>query len=439
MAKGDSKDVWAGKSGGLVRLWLGPLALLALCPCAVHYARVCMEDNGGALLWPPSAAFPGRSAWRPDGASCAFLVALLALQTALLRVLPGERFCGPVSPCNVTPEYRDNGFLSIFCTLGVLGAACALYPRGAAHGAGFIHEHLGPLVSTLSGSALVASVALYAKGRLSPSGPDHGSSGSLVLDIYWGTELYPRVRGVDLKQLLICRFGMVLWLLFVLSFCAKTLTLAGGRLPLSQAVSSALLVGYLLKFFWWERYYLCAADIAVDRFGYMLCWGTAAFMPLVHSLQNLFLVTHHVEMSWPAALALLALGNAMTWLNYDADTQRHRVRAADGKCDVWGRPARVIRAEYTTIDGKRHRALLSVCGYQAIARHFHYVPDIVNLVCYAAPTGFTHLLPFSYAIYLTALLVDRTYRIDERCATKYGKFWDQYCAEVPWRLVPGLF
>jgi hypothetical protein len=101
---------------------------------------------------------------------------------------------------------------------------------------------------------------------------------------------------------------------------------------------------------------------------------------------------------------------------------------------VWGKPAEVIRATYTTMDipvgkqsnissnsnsnsnansdknsegkrkgkgqgegkGKRkekrkrkgkgtgevHTALLSVCGYNGLVRHFHYLPDIINLFLY---------------------------------------------------------
>merc|ERR1711871_860438 len=114
------------------------------------------------------------------------------------------------------------------------------------------------------------------------------------------------------------------------------------------------------------------------------------------------------------ALVYLLLGNAMTLLNYDADTQRHRIRSCDADCKVWGKQAEVLRASYTTSDGFEHSALLSVCGYQGLSRHFHYLPDIINLFLYCSPAGFMRVLPHLYFIYLTILLVDRTYRIDQR-------------------------
>ena len=106
---------------------------------------------------------------------------------------------------------------------------------------------------------------------------------------------------------------------------------------------------------------------------------------------------------------------------------------------LWGKPAKVIRASFTTADGKRHSAILSACGYQALSRHFHYLPDIINLFLYCSPAGFTRVLPFLYFIYLTSLLVDRTYRIDARCHAKYGKDWERYVALVKHRLIPGVW
>ena len=159
------------------------------------------------------------------------------------------------------------------------------------------------------------------------------------------------------------------------------------------------------------------------RFGFMLCWGTIAFMPLVHNLQTLHLVRGSglLPLSWAAAATWITFGIAMIALNYDADTQRHRVRALNGKCLVWGRPARVFRARYRDATGAIHCNLLLACGYHGIVRHFHYAPDIVLLLLYCAPAGFTRVLPFTYFVYLTALLLDRCQRIDRRCRAKCAR------------------
>ena len=60
-------------------------------------------------------------------------------------------------------------------------------------------------------------------------------------------------------------------------------------------------------------------------------------------------------------------------------------------------------------------------------------------VAFSLTCGFTHLLPYGYAIFLAILLVHRTYRDDRRCRVKYGPAWDAYCTRVPYRLVPGVW
>lgn len=47
--------------------------------------------------------------------------------------------------------------------------------------------------------------------------------------------------------------------------------------------------------------------------------------------------------------------------------------------------------------------------------------------------------PFLYIIFLTCLLVHRTFRDEEKCAVKYGHNWERYCREVPFRLIPHVF
>jgi 7-dehydrocholesterol reductase len=46
--------------------------------------------------------------------------------------------------------------------------------------------------------------------------------------------------------------------------------------------------------------------------------------------------------------------------------------------------------------------------------------------------------PYFYVIYLTILLTDRAWRDDDRCRMKYGKYWDQYCDEVPYKILPKI-
>ncbi len=60
-------------------------------------------------------------------------------------------------------------------------------------------------------------------------------------------------------------------------------------------------------------------------------------------------------------------------MNYDADAQKIYVRKNDAKCEIWGKPAKVIRARYIDANGKEKRSVLLYSGYWGVSRHFHYV------------------------------------------------------------------
>lgn len=90
-------------------------------------------------------------------------------------------------------------------------------------------------------------------------------------------------------------------------------------------------------------------------------------------------------------------------------------------------------------NGEEKTSLLLLSGWWGVARHFHYVPEIMASVFWTVPALFSHAAPWSYSMFLTALLVDRVNRDDTRCRAKYGKYWDKYCERVQYRMVPFVF
>lgn len=323
-------------------------------------------------------------------------------------------------------SYFATLFLFLYCSLKLeLFDATILY------------DELGNLLVALNYFALAFCLLLYFKGRFAPSSTDAGSTGNFVFDYYWGTELYPRILGFDVKQWTNCRFGMMLWPLLLLSYAAKQYAVQ-GMVSESMMVSVALQLMYITKFYRWETGYWCSLDIMHDRAGFYICWGCLAFLPIVYTSPALFLVNHPVRLPPHTTALILAAGVAMVFVNYDADRQRQQVRRLDGKCVVWGRPAAVIRATYITEGGDARLGLLLASGYWGLSRHFHYIPEILAAFCWSVPALFTHALPYFYTVYLTILLVDRAVRDDYRCASKYGKFWDEYRRRVPQLIIPGV-
>lgn len=432
-----------GTLARLVRTVVGPLLLVTLCPPTVMllwyintalkgspaaFAQLVAEQGFVATLqaiWAP-VFFGTPTAW-------AILAVFAGTQLALMRLVPGRRFLGPPSPSGHVPVYQANGFQCFAITVGLYAiGAYGLHLFSPA----IAYDHFGGILGALNTFSLVFCLGLYLKGRYRPSPGDHGLSGSPIFDYYWGTELYPRVLGWDVKQFTNCRFGMMGWPILLLSYAAKQQELYGISDAMLVAVGIQLV--YIAKFFWWETGYLRSLDIMHDRAGFYICWGCLVWVPGVYTASTLYLVHHPHHFGAPLALAIFALGVASVMSNYFADAQRQRVRATGGHTTVWGRPPVVIVGHYRTADGEAKENLLLASGFWGIARHFHYVPEILGAFFWTLPVLFASALPWFYPVFLTILLVHRAFRDDARCAAKYGADWDRYRERVPYKIIPGL-
>lgn len=78
---------------------------------------------------------------------------------------------------------------------------------------------------------------------------------------------------------------------------------------------------------------------------------------------SLYMVEHSYIQDPRVAVAIIAASLLSIWANYDADKMRADFRKANGKCNIWGKPAEYITAEYTTADGKTRESLLLVSGW----------------------------------------------------------------------------
>jgi len=138
-------------------------------------------------------------------------------------------------------------------------------------------------------------------------------------------------------------------------------------------------------------------------------------------------------------LAIFLFGVLNIYINYDADRQRQTVRETQGNCTIWGKPPKTLVAQYQTEDNQERTNLLLYSGWWGLARHFHYVPELLLTLAWALPAGFESVFPYCYLIFLTILLFDRAARDEKRCSTKYGKAWPEYKKLVPSKIIPGLY
>ncbi|KTD61462.1 7-dehydrocholesterol reductase [Legionella santicrucis] len=426
-----------------IRNTLGPLFLILVCPVFVMLMWYTNTQLEGSLLalWnlmlQKGFSQSIYSIWQPYfwGSAIAWKIILvfIVFELALMRVLPGKIFHGPISPKGNVPVYKDNGLFAFIVTMATFCIASFGFNLFSAS---ILYDNLGALFGALNLFSLIFCAFLYLKGRFFPSSTDSGITKNILFDYYWGTELYPQVLGWHIKKFITCRFGMMSWGLFLISYCAKQAELGG--LSNSMLISVFLQFVYLSKFYMWEKGYLRSLDMMHDRAGFYICWGCMVWVPCVYTSPSMYLVLHPIHLPFVWAILILFLGFASIMINYLADRQRLMARATQGDCTIWGKKPVTVLAHYKTTEGDKKQTILLASGWWGVARHFHYIPELAGTFFWSVPALFENFSPYFYLSFLTVLLFDRAFRDDKRCATKYGQDWKKYCELVPYKIVPFL-
>lgn len=421
-----------------VRAYFWPLFLFVFTIASTVVIPVTVYNYGGSLerLW-NEATFDSLcdQVPLPSWTAAGILLGWTVFQGLLQEMVPGALIVGPPTPAGERPEYVDNG---VACWLITHAAWLILGPLTNTIPFAQLYPNMGSIITTANIFAVSFCVFLYWKGRVYPSSRDAVWTGIFPFDFFQGVELHPRMFQLNLKQLLNCRVSMMGWSISHLCF-AQYQYESQGVLSSGMAVHVALLVLYLLKFFWWEAGYFASIDIIHDRCGYYIVWGVLCWVPTCYFSPGFTLVEQ--PMHWPrcTAAAVFAVGVIALWVNYMADYQRQVARATDGQCLIWGRRPELIRATYTTSEGVQRRSLLLVSGFWGLSRHFNYVPELSLALMWSLPANIQLALPWAYWGFLFFLLIDRSHRDDEKCREKYGVHWEEYCRRVPYKIIPFIY
>ena len=176
-----------------------------------------------------------------------------AFQLFLMKCMPGKIFKANATATGHIPIYIANGvesYLFTSLTLFVLKFANVWNPAD-------VYDNFGKLLVCTNILAYVLCVFLVFKGLYFPSTKDSGSNNHMLVDFFWGTELYPRIFGFDVKQFTNCRFGMMLWQMLLFCYAFKQYDLF-GYVSSSMIVSIVIQTAYIFKFFLWETGYFCS-------------------------------------------------------------------------------------------------------------------------------------------------------------------------------------
>ncbi|KAH8667375.1 ergosterol biosynthesis ERG4/ERG24 [Tricladium varicosporioides] len=362
--------------------------------------------------------------------------AWLLFQATLYQFLPSALSTGQLTPAGNLLKYRTNGLLA-WAVTHWLFVATSMY--GILDPAIIAKNWEGLLViANVWGFAL--TMIAYAKAHLAPTHEgDRKFSGSKLYDLYMGVELNPRMGELfDFKLFINGRPGIIAWTLIDLSFIAYQYQLH-GFITNSILVSTALHTIYVVDFFINEDWYLRTIDICHDHFGFYLAWGSAVWLPGMYTLQTQYLARNPLDLSNVVAITILLTGISGYVLFRSVNHQKDLVRRTKGACKLWGKPAEVVRVKYQTKDGLTHDSILLCSGWWGFARHVNYLGDLVLSFSMCAACGTSNLLPYTYGIFMTILLIHRCWRDEERCSKKYGQGWVDYCKKVRWVIFPGIY
>jgi 7-dehydrocholesterol reductase len=256
--------------------------------------------------------------------------------------------------------------------------------------------------------------------------------------MFMGIELNPRLgKMFDFKLFHNGRPGIVAWTMINISFAAAQYN-RFGYVTDSMILVNALQMLYVADFFVHEDWYLKTIDIAHDHFGFYLAWGDSVWLPFMYTLQSQYLSYHPIKLGGYFYL-ILGMGIIGYCIFREANFQKDVCRRSDGKCEIWGRPAKILRTTYQSIDGKLHHSLLLLSGFWGMARHCNYLGDLILSAAMCLSCGLTNLIPHFYIIYMTVLLTHRIERDHARCSGKYGEYWETYSRLVPFKLIPGIY
>lgn len=146
---------------------------------------------------------------------------------------------------------------------------------------------------------------------------------------YIGRELNPALGRFDIKSFNELRPGLILWILFNLSFACEQAVRRGGSL--SGVTDSMWLVlafqaWYVFDGLYNEPALFTTMDITSDGFGFMLAVGDLLFVPFVYSLQARYLVWSQVELGWARTAGVVGVNLLGYYIFRTANAEKNDFR-----------------------------------------------------------------------------------------------------------------
>ena len=302
----------------------------------------------------------------------------------------------------------------------------------------------GPLLTCAVIFSDALSVCVYVAAFATKT--THRMSGNHLYDFFMGASLNPRIGSLDIKMWAEVRVSWITLFLLTLSEAAKQVEVKGSlSWPLAFMVLAHWL--YANACCKGEELIVPTWDIFYEKYGWMLCYWNLCGVPFMYSFNSAFLNQHAGPVDTPIML-VVALFTALLCAYYVFDTAnaqkniyRQQLRGAYKKRPWYIFPQFSYMSCGPTpkhIKTKAGSPLL-VDGWYKYARKVHYTADASMAMMWGLSCGVSHFLPYFYFVFFSSMITHRALRDNEKCARKYGDDWVEYCRQVPYVLIPGVW
>lgn len=347
---------------------------------------------------------------------------------------PGKDMDGVELRDGTKLQYRINGVFMVGSLIALLLGRLFASPDWYLPEMQFLYDNQAKLIFVTIIYSFIVSFAVYFMSFIPLRKPNglgtherilsiNGNSGNPVYDWFIGRELNPRIGAWDIKLFCELRPGMLLLFLINLS-CIHNQFHRDGRISNSLVLINFLQAFYIFDGVLNEEGCLTMMDIATDGFGFMLAFGDLAWLPWSYSLQcrYLSLAGNAVDLSWLQTGSILALSFFGYYIFHSANQQKSDFK--QGKLDHMN--------SISTPTGSK----LLADGWWKLSQHINYFGDWLIGWSWCLPTGSQSVLTYFYVVYFATLLVHRQTRDEAKCRSKYGKAWEEYEKQVPYKIVP---
>lgn len=327
-------------------------------------------------------------------------------------------------------KYRINGLLT-----GIL----ILIAYGAAEYQGYKMSNFilnNSVEFTLVGLiyGIILSIVLYIKGgRASVANLNiYGTTNNHIYDFWQGRETNPRFGSLDIKFNFIRATligSIVVSVAVIVNIFQGSPTISLATINLPALVAAVLQILYVLDGLIFEAAFLSSFEVAYEGTGFMLCFGYLMY-PFLCTLPARYALYNKVSHTSPYILAFLIvcyfIGHGIyRYCNSQKDEFRRN-------------PLSPNLARLETIPTVRGKKLI-VSGVWGYVRHPNYLGDIILHWSIAGLVVVKDILPYYNAIFLTLMLIYRSYRDHKRCQQRYGLAWEEYCSRVKYMIIKRVF